>query len=177
MKVVRTYQQNFSGITQSNQWSFNFNRIFKSNPKHKILIRVNAIAQYDTGAGTAGVGLQPHIWYMKNFTKLQGGASTSYETDVAPLNTGVALTANSGSNSDFFLGALGGGYLTTATQPRGDIWIINSPRILCDDIPMETMTIYFQQMNLGVPITTTQTTIFVSFEINEVELDGAGIPI
>ena len=175
MKVVRTYQQNFSGVTQSNQWSFMFNRIFKTNPKHKLMIRVNAIAQYDTGAGNVGLGFQPHLWFMKNFTRLQGGASTSYENDVSPLNTGVALNANSGSNNDFFLGCLGGGYTTTNTQPRGDCWIVTSPQILVDDVPMENMTIYFQQMNLGTPITTNQTTIFVSFEIDEVEIDKDGL--
>ena len=160
MKVIKTYQQNFTGFDPNVSWSFKFSRIYKQNPKHKLILRVNCLAQYDSGgAGGGNIALAPHLYFMKNMSRAQSSSASTAEdgqTKRIPPN-------------DFFLGSLGGGVITL-NGTRGDNWIVNSPSITLDELPLDSMTIYYLQCGTEGILTSTTVQPFISFEIDEVDM-------
>jgi hypothetical protein len=160
MKVIKTYQQNFTGLDAGTSWSFKFSRIYKQNPKHKLILRVNCLAQYDSG-GTGGgnIALAPHLYFMKNLSGVQGSSASSTEDGQTKRI----------SPNDFFLGALGGGVITL-NGTRGDIWIVDSPSITLEELPLDPMTIYYLQCGTESILTSTTVQPFISFEIDEVDM-------
>jgi len=168
MKIIRTYQQTFVSGVAAVQCLFKFNKLYKQDPKNKFQISCSCLASTDSA-----VSPKPHLFFASGLQAVNSSNSNvspyaitdesgviSYETNASPqFNT-----------NDFFLGVLGGGVNAAGTL-RGDIWIVNSPKIIVNDLPLDTITIYYRHPDTDIGTKFTNILldgVFFAFEINEI---------
>jgi hypothetical protein len=162
MKIVREYQQNFSGVLRR-EWSFQFTKVYKQNPKNKLTIEVSALASCDTTNNPV-----PHLYFLQGLSQLSSAAATS--GDLVNLEAGTFTQVM--NPNDFFLGALGGG-LNGAASARGDIWAdANPPKIYVDELPLYPFRIYYRHPDAVVnEVGDVLNGFFISFKITEYKED------
>ena len=167
MKIIKTYQQTFvSGISAA-QWIFRFNKVYKQDPKNKFQISCSCLTSTD-----GAVSPIPHLFFASGLQAVNGNNSnvsfTAYTTGAGVTTNATNDTPTLNSN-DFFIGTLGGGVNSGGTV-RGDIWIVNSPKIIVDNLPLDDITIYYRHPNSANTLKAVATDldgVFFAFEINE----------
>jgi hypothetical protein len=160
MKVIREFQQNFIGISGSANWTFAFTKIYKQNPKHKLMIEVASLATNDSTFDP-----NPNLFYIRGITQVAASCSNSYN-----LGAGTDLIQNTYNYlppNDFFIGGLGGGLNALGTA-RGDVWIVSSPRMFVTDLQLEPFYVYYRKPNsIVVEVGDAIDGVFFSFKITE----------
>lgn len=170
MKIIKTYQQTFvSGISAA-QWIFRFSKLYKQDPKNKFQISCSCLASTDLN-----VSIVPHLFFASGLQAVNANNSnlsfTAYISSAGAQTNATNDTPVLNSN-DFFLGLLGGG--VNSTVSRGDIWIVNSPKIIVNDLPLADITIYYRHPNSANTlrsVTSELDGVFFAFEINELRDD------
>jgi hypothetical protein len=164
MRIVREFQQNFTGL-QRRTWEFQFTKVYKQDPKNKLMIEVMSLASNDSTFNQ-----KPHLFFLTGLPQLSAAASTNL--DLVSLQNGTFTdTTGSLNPNDFFLGVLGGGLNPLGTA-RGDIWIISSPRIYVNDLPLSPFNIYYRHPDSVVNYTgDVMDGFFISFRITEYRED------
>ena len=172
MKIVRTYQQTFvNGSAAATRWIFRFNKVYKQDPKHKFQISVSCLATTDDG-----VSPKPHLFYANGLQAVNSSNSNVSCFAIYDISGNIQYESNKTpefNTNDFFLGVLGGGVNSGGTV-RGDSWIVNSPKIIVNDLPLDDITIYYRHpdTNNGTKFETTEIEgVFFAFEINELRDD------
>jgi len=162
MKIVREYQQNFSGILRR-EWSFQFTKVYKQDPKNILTIEVSTLASTDTTNNP-----NPHLFFLQGLSQLSSAAATSGDLVNLEANTFTQVQ----NPNDFFLGALGGG-LNAAGSARGDIWAdANPPKIYVNELPLNPFRIYYRHPSSVVnEIGDVLDGFFISFKITEYKED------
>jgi hypothetical protein len=171
MKIVRTYQQTFVSGTAAAEVIFRFNKVYKQDPKHKFQISCTCLASTD-----GAVSPIPHLFFASGLQAVN--SSNSNVSFIASIDgSGVATYTTSNNptlnNNDFFLGTLGGGVNSGGTV-RGDIWIVDSPKIIVDNLPLDNITIYYRHpstANTDRAVNALIDGLFFAFEINEIRND------
>lgn len=154
MRIIREFQQNFQGNTKS-QFKFQFNRVYKQNPKNKLTIELATLASFNEDEPSPN----PHLYFLKGIPQLTAITANVQDNDT----TWSELFGG----SDFFLGVLGGG-INFVGSARGDTWIVTSPKIYCNEIPLEPFTIYYRHPNSLInQVNTNVEGVFFSFRITE----------
>ena len=168
MKIIRTYQQTFVSGVDAVQWLFKFNKLYKQDPKNKFQISCSCLASTDTA-----VSPKPHIFFASGLQAVNSSNSNVSPFAVIDASGNIAYESNASpqfNTNDFFLGVLGGG-VNAANNIRGDIWIVNSPKIIVNDLPLDNITIYYRHPdtdNATKYVNSLIDGVFFAFEINEI---------
>ena len=165
MRIVRTYQQTFSGAAGA-QWYFKFNRLYKQDPKNKFVVKCITLNTFDLEQQE-----EPTMFFMKcsSFASANSNVS-SLSTDLNPPADYPQLNTN-----DWYLGSIGGGnaVVEPLTQ-RGDVFNTYHPVIMVDDLPLDTILVYWRTITQGFDITMGTgdfAGLFFALTIDEVSMD------
>lgn len=170
MKIVRTYQQTFVSGVAATKVIFRFNKLYKQDPKNKFQISCSCLAYVDSSVANP----KPHLFFASGLQAVN--SSNSNVSYIAYVEDDLSTT-NATNNqpefntNDFFLGVLGSGTVTSPTSIRGESYMVSSPKIIVDDLPLDDITIYYR-----TPDTSNATKfdnveldgMFFAFEINEI---------
>ncbi len=139
------YQQTFWG-QENSEWSFRFNRVYKSRPENKLIIRV---IQCVAGVGATSKPDLPYLIFLNNAADITGKCNLF-------VNDNGTLSQN---GNPFVLGISG-----SSAHP---ITSSGNPQITVSELPLNEMTISVQHYD-GSAVGT----LFcvVVFEIEEVEV-------
>ncbi len=145
MKVIESFQQTFINDVASQSSTFNFTRVYKKDPNHRIQISVASISYESTGGGTT---YTPHLFFC-NHPDFNG-------------NSTVQLL-NGETRSGWFLGAMGNN--NTENQKSASSVFQESTQLV-NDISVNPFTISIRTFSGNAEASK----FAISFNINVVEM-------
>jgi hypothetical protein len=126
MKVVQTYQQNFVSNTEVQNQSFNFTRVYKQNPNHKLMVTVASLSYYSTTAND-----EPVSFFLEGVGEFSSSSTTQQSLGDVVMNS-------------WYLGSLGHHWDDTSKSGSS---VFESPKKLVDDLTLNPFKISIQGFN------------------------------
>ena len=132
--ILDTYQQTFICSTAALSQTFNFNRVYKQDPRNKIRLSVSQISCF-TSANSSD--LEPHSIFLSGITELTGKCSVLDKSGTSELRDNRCL-----------LGVLGGDL--TTNNNKGSSHITHQPQFIMNDLPLGNFKIELEHITREV---------------------------
>jgi hypothetical protein len=145
MKTIATYQQSFYNASAAESATFNFSRIYKADPSHKIRITVSSLSYEALADGTE---YTPPVFYLSGLSELTGKCISQRQD---------GLTKN-----DWALGTCGE---NSSTGSKSASIVSESPSLIVEELPLNPFRIYLEQYNAS----TYSSTFRVTFNIEVID--------
>ena len=151
MKVIKYYQQTFTGATSGTpkEIVFKFDKIYKTNPLNKIRVSVVNLAMWQ-----AVTTYKPHSLWAKG---LSWGGSVS-----SGVYSNNAVTSY---KNDFCLGVLMGSSASSSSGGSNTL----PTYLVIDDLTTQPFSVYVSETDLSV--STDASELVITFQIEEVSLE------
>ena len=146
MKIIATYQQTFTNTSAGASATFNFTRVYKSDPKYKVKITVSSLSYEVLGDTTE---YTPACFFLSGVGELTGRCMNQRQNGLV--------------TNDWTLGVCGE---NSSSGSKSASLVSESPSLIVDELPLYPFTIYLEEFD-G---TSYSSSFRVVFNIEVVEL-------